>query len=406
MVGSLEYTNGDFISKNMENKRKYLLYDDVSRDSSLRPVFDACIAGIVNKEILHVSKTRADAGYPSYPCFRVNGKEILVGAALEYYLYELGKSGFQFEKAHHFTEIMRKLCGWQWEVDRTLRGWIERVIQAPFFYNAKQEGDWYSDWKLKPGEPSYRLPEDFFKFACYIAVCHVKFGMSHDKYTADEIFKYVTALGCDIPLKLKKQGSGDLPREVLEYKDTEITCKANDVFATIRITLKEESEDNYRKVLDYLCRLLESEFPRSYAIDFRSPGKNWLPVKGLPKKGVHQLFANAVQWSALHPRIECYARLAMREDEWYINLEDEYCAMPGTFAVFALGIMDERYHDLVCDYLKTCDGEHQGLQGQFVLSYIEKYGFTMKGLELYTLCDENIQHLPQKLIALRNKFRG
>ncbi len=81
MVGSLEYTNGDFISKNMENKRKYLLYDDVLRDSSLRPVFDTCIAGIVNKEILHVSKTRADAGYPSYPCFRVNGKEILVGAA-------------------------------------------------------------------------------------------------------------------------------------------------------------------------------------------------------------------------------------------------------------------------------------------------------------------------------------
>ena len=390
----------------MKNKRKYLLYEDVTNDSSLRPVFDTCIAGLLNKEILHVSKTRAEAGYPSYPCFRVNGKEILVGAALEYYLYGLGKDGFQFEKARHFTEITRKLCGWQWDVDRTLREWIKRVIQEPFFYDAKQEGDWYSIWKLKPDEPSYQLPEDFFKFACYIAVCHVKFGMSYDKSTADEIFAYVTTLGCDIPAKLKKQGSGDLPKEVLEYKDNEISCKANDAFATIRITLKEESENNYRKVLDYLCRLLESEFPHSYAIDFRSPVKNWLPIKGLPKKGVHQLFANAVQWPALHPMIERYARLAMRKDEWYFNLENESCAMPGTFAVFALGITGEHDHELICDYLKMCDGEHQGVQGMFVLSYIEKYGFTAKGLELYKLCDENIQHLPQKLIALRNKFKG
>ena len=50
-----------------------------------------------------------------------------------------------------------------------------------------------------------------------------------------------------------------------------------------------------------------------------------------------------------------------------------------------------------------CDGEHQGIHGEFVLAYIEKYGFTEKGLELYNLCDENIQHMPKKLIALRAK---
>ena len=32
--------------------------------------------------------------------------------------------------------------------------------------------------------------------------------------------------------------------------------------------------------------------------------------------------------------------------------------MPGTFAVFALGLYDEKYHPLVCDYLSICDGEH------------------------------------------------
>jgi len=50
-----------------------------------------------------------------------------------------------------------------------------------------------------------------------------------------------------------------------------------------------------------------------------------------------------------------------------------------------------------------CDDEHQGIHGKFVLAYIEKYGFTEKGVELYDLCEEKIQHLPKKLIALRTK---
>ena len=67
----------------------------------------------------------------------------------------------------------------------------------------------------------------------------------------------------------------------------------------------------------------------------------YLPIPGLPKKGVNQLFACAVQHPNLHPAMARYARLAMREFEWYQNLADEACAMPGTFAVFALGLEGE-----------------------------------------------------------------
>jgi len=93
----------------------------------------------------------------------------------------------------------------------------------------------------------------------------------------------------------------------------------------------------------------------------------------------------------------------MKEYEWYNNLEGEHCAMPGTFAVFALGLFDESYFQLVSDYLAICDGEHQSVQGEFVLAYIEKYGFTEKGLKLYQLCENNIQELPSKLINLYKK---
>ena len=138
----------------------------------------------------------------------------------------------------------------------------------------------------------------------------------------------------------------------------------------------------------------------------RSPAKSVLPIKRLPKCGVHHLFAGAIAYPGLHERMERYARLAMREYEWYTNLDDEKCAMPGTFAVFALGITDGKYHSLVCDYLRVCDGEHQSLQGDFVSACIERHGFTERGLELYRLCDENIQEMPGKLSALYAKFAG
>jgi hypothetical protein len=310
-----------------------------------------------------------------------------------------------YEKAKNFAEAMRKLCGWKWDVDRVLRSWEEKVIREPFFEKTTGK-DGYPIWTLKPDPPGYELPADFIRFACYIAVCHVKYGASYDSLTAKEIFGHLTNLGSDLPAKLKKYGSGDLPEEVSEYKDSTVSCKANDVFATIKIILKDDSEESHRKALDFICRLLETcGFPKSYAIEFRSPVKNWLPIKGLPKKGVHHLFANAARFPALHEKIERYARLAMNEFEWYENLEDESCSMPGTFAVFALGLLGEKYHSLVCDYLKICDGEHQGIHGQFVLAYIEKYGFTKQGFELYDLCEENLQHLPKKLATLRKKVK-
>ena len=91
--------------------------------------------------------------------------------------------------------------------------------------------------------------------------------------------------------------------------------------------------------------------------------------------GVNQLFACAVQHPNLHPAIERYARLAMREFEWYQNLADEACAMPGSFAVFALGLEGEQWAPLVAEYLDLCDDEHSSLQEKFLHALIRKFGF-------------------------------
>ena len=386
----------------MGDKPTYFVFDDAIRDKSLRKYFDLCVKD-VQEGIARLSRTRAKAGYPSWSCFRVEGKEFLVSAVLEYYLYDLHCNGFISESAEDFTEKMRAICGWQWDVDRVLRKWIERVLISPFFCDAS-DSEYEHKWVLNPENPGYTLTDEQLKFACYIAVCFTKYGHSFDKGFTKEIFDLVTALGSKLPAHIKKNGSGSMPKEIAECKTEDFSCIANDAFATIKISVKNESEESYSKILDYLCNLMEFGFSHSYAIEFKGQNKIYLPIKKLPKKGVNQLFANAIIYPKLHDKIERYANLAMKEFEWYLNLDGVYSAMPGTFAVFALGLYDEKYHRLTCDYLALCDGEHQSIQGEFVLAYIEKFGFTEKGLELYKLCRANIQALPKKLIAQYNKF--
>ena len=74
--------------------------------------------------------------------------------------------------------------------------------------------------------------------------------------------------------------------------------------------------------------------------------------------------------------MERYARLAMRQYEQYTNLSDEQCALPGSFAVFALGMLGQEWRQLIWDYLDLCDDEHSHLQEKFLREYVKQFGFT------------------------------
>ena len=351
-------------------------------------IFDGC-AGMVLDGTARIIKTPGEYRR----CLHFQGAEVEPGSVLDYYLRRLTVDGFDYQKAHDFAEKFRLLQGYfSYECDY----WVNRCLRDVYFYKVPSENsyDWNEEWALKPDEDHGAIPEDFLRFACYVALCHMKYGPSYASVTANRIFGYVSALGSRLPAELKKNGSGTLPEEITQYKDAEVVCKANDAFATINITLKAEREENYAKVLGFLCRLLESEFPHSYAIDFRSPEKGYLPVKGLPKKGVHQLFANAARYPALHPVMERYARLAIREFAWYTNLDGEICSMPGTFAVFALGLTGVQYAPLLLYYFARCDDEDSSIQGKFLPAYIEKFGFTAETLPVFLAGAGSMQELP------------
>ncbi|MDR0216136.1 MAG: DUF6138 family protein [Comamonas sp.] len=367
----------------MSNKN-WLVFDEIAQNPKVQALFDDAVAQISSGNPPKLNK--------HYPIgFMVDGQKLLGTSVLEYRLSQEPVASFSHANMRNFAEKMRALLGWS-EISYQLHLWVEAHLRDPFFAN--EGSDWNEQWVRKPDTTHAQLSADVFRFACDVAIGDLKYGPSYAYVSADRIFDWVTQLGSDLPARLKKHGTGDLPKALAQWKGVGVSATANDALAVIRITQKEESEAAYAQVLDYLIELLETtDFPRSYAIEYRGPSKTYLPIKGLPKKGVHQLFASAAAYPSLYEKMATYARAAMGEYEWYQNLQDEDCAMPGSFAVFALAFADTRFAPLTLDYLHIVDGEHQSLHGLFAEAYIDAHGFTETSIAYLLACAGNIQHL-------------
>lgn len=353
------------------NGRYYLIHKP-DTDAEVLEHADQCIQDVLNGT--------ARENHADYPVVIRNekGTPFLPNQILERYLYQLPLKEFPYEDAVVFCDAIRQLVGWV-EVRYELEKYIEKQVQERYFIVGERE-DGFTVFppctvclELRPED----IDDNLLRFACYVAVCHTVYGQSFESLTTEHIFGLVSQIRPDMVKELKANGSGKLPPEIRKRKTERMTASANDAFATIRITAKEDTQECYEEVLDYLCEVLEQEaFPDSYSVEFRGVEKIYLPIPGLPKKGINQLFACAVRYPKLHTKIERYARLAMKEFEFYNNISDEQCAMLGTFAVFALGLEGLEWQQLVCDYLELCDDEHSSVQEKFLHVFFKKFGFT------------------------------
>lgn len=370
------------------NGRYYLIHKP-GTDSEVLAEADFCI-----RDVLNGTARENHSGSPTV-VRNHNGVPFLPNQLLERYLSRLPLKGFPYEDAVVFCDAMRRLAGWG-EIRYELEQYIEKQVQERYF-QVGEKTDYFTAYPPCTVWPELR-PEDvddgLLRFACYVAVCYTVYGQSFDSITTQHILGLVSQLRPDMVKELKTNGSGKLPPALQKRKTKHLTASANDAFATIRITAKDNTEGCCDEALSYLCELLEQpEFPRSYSIEFRGPEKFYLPIPDLPKKGVHQLFACAVRYPRLHVRMENYARLAMQEDEWYQNLAGEFCALPGTFAVFALGLEGPRWWRLVCDYLDCCDNEHSSLQEKFLHALFKQCGFTAQSLPVLVHGVQSMQEL-------------
>ena len=350
---------------------------------------DLCIQDVLNGT--------ARENHSAYPTVvrNHNGTPFLPDQLLERYLTGLPLKGFPCEDAVSLCDAMWRLVGWQ-EIRYKLEKYIEKQVQERFFLVGERDDGFtvFPPCTVLPELHPEDVDEGLLRFACYVAICHTVYGQSFESLTTEHILGLVSQIRPDMVKELKTNGSGKLPPNIQKRKTKHLTASANDAFATIRITARDCTEGCCDEALSYLVEVLEQpEFPRSYSIEFRGPEKIYLPIPGLPKKGVHQLFACAVRYPRLHVRMENYARLAMQEDEWYNNLSDESCAMPGTFAVFALGLEGPKWWRLVCDYLDRCDDEHSSLQEKFIHTFFKKYGFTAQSLPVLVHGVQSMQNL-------------
>ena len=375
--------------RNSEDGRYYLMTPDAQE--KLQPLFDRCIQDAIDGKI-----TRPDSLYPPVVVSSEGAPFGVHYLAMDWAEAQRAET-FDAEQAVAFSENLRRLSRWG-EIDHYLRGVLERELQEKYFAVTGREDDhlWNREYSLKPGIRAEEVPEPLLRFACYVAVSYKVYGLDFQYLDTNYLLGLVEKVRPDMVKKLKENGTGKLPLSLQKKKTEHFTASANDAFAVIRITAKDSTEECYGEALNYLCELLSQEdFPRSYAVEFKGPEKKYLPVTGLPKKGINQLCACAVQYPSLHPLLERYARLAMRQYERYTNLDDEQCAIPGSFAVFALGMMGQKWRQLVWDYLSLCDDEHSRLQEKFLREYVKQFGFTAGTVPIFVrgvLSMQNMKH--------------
>ena len=262
--------------------------------------------------------------------------------------------------------------------------WKEAVFM-PLYYNVKGE-DWSKEYTLKKDLEVKNVDQAKLNLFIQQALWRIKYKeYSWDvRFACEDLERAAKELGSEKAAMYLKKGTGNLPDNLIHYKDDDIECDANDVFATITIKIKQESAATYDKALDFIIALLKTDFPRSYEIKFSSKApKQFLDIKGIAKSPTHRFFAQALQYEELHSKIAAYAEVAMREFEWYNDIEEgEKSCMPGSYAVFGLGLISEEYFPLVSKYFELLDDEHQMVHKYFVSALIDRYGVNENSLPL------------------------
>ena len=257
---------------------------------------------------------------------------------------------------------------------------LEKEIQHDILYHL---GEWTDDIFLKL-EPK-KVTEEQIDLYIYKALFQLKYGNRYDiKFACDDLKNAMNKYNSQKAKQYLEKGTGILSDELIYYKDENLECKANDILATIDIKIKNEIAKSYEKALDFIINLLNNGFPHSYAIKFSSKSeKEFLNIKGLAKSSTHRFFRRILDFPELYDKLESYAKVAMKEFEWYQDVEEgEKSLLPGSYAVFGLGLYDEKYFPLIEEYYSKLDDEHQLAHQYFIETLINKYGVTEKSLHI------------------------
>lgn len=296
--------------------------------------------------------------------------------------YIFCKNLFNFNLMEYFEKDLIELIE---KISQVMKSVKNRKLEKDFHYNINLHLKEWVEKTFKKLEPE-KITEGQLDLYIYKALWQIKYGTySHDvRYGCDDLKNAMNNYNSQKAKQYLEKGSGLLADELLYYKDENLECKANDITSIVNIKIKNEDIKSYEKALDFIINLLSNGFPHSYLIKFSSKSeKEFLDIKGLAKSLTHRFFRKILDFPELYDKLEIYAKTAMKEFELYQDVEEgEKSCLPGTYAIFGLGLYNEKYFPLVQEYFSKVDDEHQLVHQYFIEKLIDRYGVTEKSLPL------------------------
>ena len=100
--------------------------------------------------------------------------------------------------------------------------YIKRQVQERYFEAGEKEDDFtpYPPCTVWPELRPEDVDEGLLRFACHVAVCHTVYGQSFESLTTEHILGLVSQLRPDMVKQLKTAGSGKLPKDIQQRKET------------------------------------------------------------------------------------------------------------------------------------------------------------------------------------------
>ena len=363
----------DFLSASGHHARKQLRLEHPERKTELKERLDTYVQKVIYEATEKMKEKEVHTFFDRLFDFELTGYS-------EDKVIEILSKGITLID----PKWKKTLEEYQWCLLYHTRVWKEKVFM-PLYYKV-EKSDWSEKYTLKEGLQAKDIDNAKLNLFVAQALWQIKYKKySWDvKFACEDLERAAKELGSKKAVMYLKEGTGILPNALIDYKDNDIECDANDVFAQISVKIKQESATAYDKALDFIIALLKADFPASYHIKFSSKApKQFLPIKGIAKSPTHRFFAQALQYEELRSKLVAYAEVAMKEFQWYSDVEEgEKSCMPGSYAVFGLGLIGEEYFPLVSQYFALLDDEHQMIHKYFVSALIDRYGVNEKSLPL------------------------
>ena len=363
----------DFLSASGHHARKQLRLEHPERKAELKERLDTYVQKVIYEATEKMKEKEVHTFFDKLFDFELTGYS-------EEKVIEILNKGIALID----PKWKKTLKEYQWCLLYHSNKWKKEVFM-PLYYKVKGE-DWSKKYTLKEGLQAKNIDNAKLNLFVAQALWRIKYKeYSWDvKFACEDLERAAKELGSKKAAMYLKEGTGILPNNLIHYKDSEVECDANDVFAEISVKMKQESAAAYDKALDFIIALLKADFPASYYIKFSSKApKQFLDIKGIAKSPTHRFFAQALQYEELRPKLVTYAEVAMKEFQWYNDVEEgEKSCMPGSYAVFGLGLIGEAYFPLVAKYFELLDDEHQMVHKYFVSTLIDRYGVNEKSLPL------------------------